>query len=203
MSISDQLFEGELIHLAIPDPERDPEIESKWTHDPEYLHTFDPAPARPQSPDQIRKKYEAAEKDKDKQFYFAIRARADGRLLGFVKLFDLSWNHGNGSILIGLGSPEDRGRGYGSEALRMILRYAFGELNLHRVTAGVLGYNVGALRFFERAGFRVEVRQRQAVHRYGRRWDEVILGLLREEAIFNGAKQWGAAEWEGGRNVQE
>jgi len=197
MTITDQLFESQLVRLAMPDPERDAGIESGWTHDPEYLHSFDPAPARPQSPDQIRKKYEAAEKDKEKQFYFAIRTRTDDRLIGFVKLSDISWNHGNDNLLIGIGSPDDRDQGYGRESLRMILRYAFGELNLHRVTAGVLGYNERAIRFFERAGFTVEVRRREAIHRYGQRWDDVMLGLLREEW----QNKWGVAEREDGRNV--
>ena len=176
------LFEGERVRLAPPEPERDAEIESKWTHDAEYMRLLSDAPMRPLSPVLIKKKYEEAEKEKaHNRFHFAIRAKADDRLVGFVKLENIEWNNGGGRVTLGIGDPNDRGRGYGAEALKLLLRYAFAELNLHRVTADTFEYNEGALRFLERAGFVTEVRRRQAVHRDGRRWDVIKLGLLREE----------------------
>lgn len=186
MSISDQLFEGSLIRLAPPDPDRDAAIESQWTHDPEYLHLMDSDPARPQSPGQIRKKYEAAEKDGDKQFLFAIRTRAEDRLVGFVKVADIVWNHGNCRLTIGLGEAADRSQGYGSEALGLMLRFIFGEMNSHRISVVVPGDNDSAIRFFEKHRFVVEVRQRQAIARNGQRWDIVWLGLLQQE--WSGAR---------------
>jgi hypothetical protein len=82
-----QLFEGELVHLAPPDPDRDAEIESKWTHDVEYMRLLSEAPVRPLSPSLIKKKYEEAEKEKaTNRFHFAVRTRADDRLVGFVKV---------------------------------------------------------------------------------------------------------------------
>jgi RimJ/RimL family protein N-acetyltransferase len=178
--MDDSLFDGELVRLAAPDPERDAEVESQWTHDPEYLRLLEADPVRPLSPGQIKKRYEKAEKEKN-QFIFAIRTRADDRLVGFVKLFGIEWNNATGMLTMGIGLPEDRGRGYGSDALRLILRYAFGELNLHRLGVNTFEYNAGAVRFLERAGFVIEVRRRQAIHRDGRRWDALILGLLRED----------------------
>jgi RimJ/RimL family protein N-acetyltransferase len=62
-----------------------------------------------------------------------------------------------------------------------VLRYSFEELNLHRVSVSVAGDNERAIRFFERAGFVVEAQRRQALHRDGRRWDLLIMGLLKEE----------------------
>ncbi len=62
-----------------------------------------------------------------------------------------------------------------------MLRYAFDELNLHRLTAMTFEYNTAALNFLQRAGFQIEVRRRQAVNRDGRRWDAIVLGLLRDE----------------------
>jgi RimJ/RimL family protein N-acetyltransferase len=84
-------------------------------------------------------------------------------------------------VKIGIGSPSDRGQGYGSEALRLLLRYAFAELNLFRLSAFAPEYNPVALHIFRKAGFVQEVCRRQALNRDGRRWDLVYLGLLREE----------------------
>jgi RimJ/RimL family protein N-acetyltransferase len=178
--MDNSLFEGERVRLAAPDPERDAEIESQWTHDPVYLRLLDREIARPLSPAQIKKRYEKAEKEKN-QFTFAIRTRADDRLIGFIRLFGIEWNNGVGMLAMGIGQPEDRGHGYGTDALRLALRYAFGELNLYRLGAITSEYNTGAIRFLERAGFTLEVRRRQAIHRDGRRWDELIFGLLRQD----------------------
>ena len=179
-----QLFEGERVRLAPHDPDKDAEVESRWTHDPEYMRLVSADPVRPLSPGQIKKKYEEAGKEKEKsqnRFSFAVRTRADDRLIGLVRLDRIEWNNGAGWLALGIGAAEDRGQGYGTEALRLILRYAFDELNLHRLSASTFEYNTGALRFLERAGFAVEVRRRQALQREGRRWDDLFLGILRED----------------------
>jgi RimJ/RimL family protein N-acetyltransferase len=178
------LFEAERVRLATPDPEHDAEVEAAWTHDAEYQRLLDAAPARPLSPGQIKKKYEAIEKAHERQYYFAVRTReADGpgRLLGFAQLRWIHWLHGAAWLQMGLGAPADRGQGYGSEALGLLLNYAFDELGLHHLAAQTFEYNPQAARFLERHGFQLEVRQRRAVERDLRRWDGLIYGLLRDE----------------------
>ena len=181
--LTDQLFEGQHIRFAPLDAERDAEIVSKWTHDLEYLRLLSADIAKPLSPAQIKKQYEELDKDAEKHnaFNFAIRLKEDDRLIGFARLYRIEWTHGTGSVQIGLGDRNDRGKGYGTEVLHMLLRYAFDELNLYRLAAMTVEYNTGAIRFFERAGFNVEVRRRQAVQRDGKRWDVLMLGLLCDE----------------------
>jgi RimJ/RimL family protein N-acetyltransferase len=181
--LTEQLFEGCLVRFAPPDAERDAEIVSKWSHDPEYLRLLSADIARPLSPFQVRKQYEEWEKDVEKHtaFNLAVRLKEDDRLIGFARLYRVEWTHATASLQIGLGDRNDRGKGYGTETLHMLLRYAFDELNLYRLSASTVEYNTGAIRFLERAGFVVEVRRRQAVQRDGRCWDAVMLGLLRDE----------------------
>jgi len=181
--LTEQLFEGQFVRFAPPDAERDAETASRWTQDPEYLRWLSTDIARPLSPFQIRKQYEEWDKDAEKHtaFNFAVRLRDDDRLVGLARLYHIEWTHATGSLQIGIGDRNDRGRGYGTEALHMLLRYAFDELNLYRLAASTAEYNTGAIRFLERAGFVVEVRRRQAVQRDGQRWDAVMLGLLRDE----------------------
>lgn len=179
--MSPSLFEGVLVRLAPPDPEKDAQVESAWTHDAEYLRLIDTAPARPLSPAAVKKKYERLEKAENKEFYFAVRALADDRLLGFGHLFDVDLQHGAAMLNLGLGRPEDRGCGFGSDVLRLLVNYGFDELNLHRVGARTASYNTGALRFLARHGFVEEVRNREAVWRDGQWWDAVTVGLLRSE----------------------
>jgi RimJ/RimL family protein N-acetyltransferase len=184
MRIDQSLFEGEHICFGPIDHEKDPDIESRWTHDASYLRMISLDPALPASPARIKKHYEAIEKDQEEKknlFYFTLRMRSDDRLIGFARLYWIEWSNGIGFVELGIGDPEDRGHGYGSEALGLLLRFAFDELNLYRLTAIIPEYNIVALHLFSKAGFIEEVRRRQSVSRDGRRWDLIHLGLLRDE----------------------
>lgn len=174
-----QLFEGGLVRLVAPEPDRDAATLSRWTHDAEFVQMMGSAPIRPLAPSQVKKEYEPGEGEAP--FRFLIQTRATEAMVGFIRLTSIGWSHGFSALEVGIAEPAERNKGYGSEALGMLLRFAFDELNLHRVGAVVPGYNDGALRFFRRAGFIVEARRREAIHRFGRRWDALHLGVLREE----------------------
>ncbi len=179
-----QLFEGKLIRLAAPDPEHDAEIESKWTHNAEFARLMYAEPMRPLSPNRIRKKYEEADKatqNPPNEFRFAICTRADDQLIGFVRFIRIDWSNSGARLLLGIADEKDRGKGYGTEAMQLALNYAFREMNLYRLSAFVLECNGRALTFLRKHGFVDEVRRRQAVYRDGKRWDWVMLGLLRDE----------------------
>jgi RimJ/RimL family protein N-acetyltransferase len=182
--IQTQLFEDQDIRFGPIDHEKDPAIESKWTHDSDFMRMMDIAPARPMSPAMVKKQYEKLEKqiDEDKnQFYFAIRARDDDRLIGKAMVQWIEWANGNGFLRLGIGAAEDRRKGYGTQALRMLLRFAFAETNLFRVTALVPEYNTAAIALLKKFGFVEEVRRRQSLERDNRRWDLLVFGLLSED----------------------
>ncbi len=88
---------------------------------------------------------------------------------------------GNGFLRLGIGAEEDRRKGYGTQALRMLLRFAFAELNLFRVSAIVPEYNEGAIALLKKFDFVQEVCRRKALERDGRRWDLYIFGLLNDD----------------------
>jgi RimJ/RimL family protein N-acetyltransferase len=182
--IQTQLFEGQDIRFGPIDHEKDPEIESKWTHDSEFMRLMETAPARPLSAAMIKKQDEKLEKqiEEDKNLYhFMIRAKADDRLIGKATLQWIEWTNGNAHLRLGIGAAEDRRKGYGTQALGMLLRFAFAELNLFRLTAIVPEYNEGAAALLQKFGFVQEVCRRKALERDGRRWDLYVFGLLSSE----------------------
>lgn len=184
MDFQRSLFDGDLVCLAPIDPENDAEVEAIWTHSADYLRMLGIEPSRPLSPYQVKQKYENIEKKMEERknlFYFNIRKREDDRLVGFTKIFWVTWTHGNAFVQLGIGAPADRGLGYGNEALQLLLRYAFEELNLFRLTAFIPDYNQPAIGLFKKSGFKEEVRCRQALNRDGRRYDFLHLGLLLDE----------------------
>jgi len=184
LDIQTQLFESQDLRLGPIDHEKDPEIESKWTHDSDFMRMRDTAPARPMSAAMVRKQYEKLEKqieEKKNIFHFMIRARADDCLIGMAGISRIEWTNGNAFLRLGIGAAEDRRKGYGSQALQMLLRFAFAELNLFRVSAMVPEYNEAALALLKKFGFVQEVCRRKALERDGQRWDLYVFGLLSEE----------------------
>jgi RimJ/RimL family protein N-acetyltransferase len=186
MSIGTQLFEGKLIRLGPIDHEKDPEVESRWTHDLSFMRAMDRKVALPLSVAQMKKRYEAIEKEVDESkrlFHFTIRGKEDNRLLGYARIEWIEWTHGTGSVRLAIGDPAERGKDFGSDALELMLRFTFTELNLYRLSALVGEDNPGALRFFERHGFVEEVRRRKSLLRDGQTFDLVHLGILRDEWV--------------------
>jgi len=186
MSYSTPLFEGELICLAPIDQDQDPAVFARWSLDDEYLLYSDMDLPIPISKAKAKKKLEAIEKAVDENknyFFFTIRTRGEDRLVGYARIFWIEWSAGVGRVEISIGEVADRKKGYGSEALRLILGFAFNELNLYNLAAWVPEYNSTALMCFQKHGFVEEARRRQALERDGRRWDVIHLGLLREDYL--------------------
>jgi len=188
MAITTQLFESQNIRLGAIDHEKDPQVESRWTQDPSYLRHLGQQIARPLSSAQVKKRYEAIEKAIEEEkniFYFTIRSKEaendNGRLLGFVRLFWIEWSHGIGVLQLAIGDPADRRQGYASEAMRLILRYAFSEINLYRLTAYAAEDNEAAIGLLRKFGFVEEVRRRKAIQRDGYTCDLLHFGLLSTE----------------------
>ena len=178
----DRLLHGKLVRLAAADSEADAEAMVSWSRDSEYLRLLDSDPALPESAKGWKASIiEWMEHERPNNFGFMIRTLAGDRLIGFVGLSDIDWSNGDGIVGIGIGKREDWGKGYGTDAMRVLLRFAFAELNLHRVSLSVYAYNPPAIRSYEKAGFTVEGLMRQTVYRDGLRSDEVCMGILRQE----------------------
>ncbi|MCC3379968.1 GNAT family N-acetyltransferase [Paenibacillus farraposensis] len=170
------LFYGERIKLAAV-REEDAEVMLKWGEDAEYLRNVDTDLALPYT----LKQMEAEGAPSSNEIYFRLRTLADDVLIGFVAIHGIEWNNRIGQLAIGIGNREYRGKGYGVEAVRLILRYAFNELNLNRVGLDVIEYNDQAIRTYQKAGFQLEGRVRSAVLRDGSSYDRIMMGILYSE----------------------
>lgn len=104
-----------------------------------------------------------------------------GRLLGEVRLDGLHQHDRRARLAIGFYDPAKLGLGFGREAVRLVLRHAFGGLGLHRVDLRVIAYNERAIRCYRACGFVEEGRERESALVDGRRHDDVVMGILARE----------------------
>jgi RimJ/RimL family protein N-acetyltransferase len=173
------LFRGKLVRLAAA-AEEDAAAFSRWSQDADYLRALDSDYARPLSVKDFTERLESERSDPN-TVAFRLRTLEDDRLIGFVALHNIEWNNQTALLAIGIGEAEYRGKGYGTDALRLVLNYAFHELNLFRVGLDVVGNNAQAIRAYERVGFSREGAVRGALLRDGQRHDFYRMGILRDE----------------------
>jgi RimJ/RimL family protein N-acetyltransferase len=114
-------------------------------------------------------------------FAMAIHVRETDRLIGSCAFSQLDGDNGSTLYHITIGEHDAWGRGYGTEATQLMLDHAFTRLGLHRVGLTVFEYNARAIRSYEKCGYVVEGRSREAVFRDGRYWDEIHMSVIADE----------------------
>jgi RimJ/RimL family protein N-acetyltransferase len=184
------IFRGELVRLTAESPDVLAKSLAAWARDSELIRLAESDPVQLWSEKKHKEWMEKrSEKMSDNNFRFAIRTLSDDRLIGEVSIHP-QWLDADAWVGIGLGERDHWGRGFGTDAMRLILQYGFIELNLHRISLGVHSYNKRAFKSYEKVGFKVEGVMRHDTFREGRRTDGIYMGILRTEWL---AMQGGVA----------
>lgn len=181
--INTPLFDGKTIRLTYIDLKNDPKIEAAWSADLDYVRAVregqTPRLLWPKGIKEVRERQIKEANENRTKIYFAIRSLPEDQLLGFLQIPYMNNNH-NGRLDIVFGSEELEER-FGDEALELGLRYAFDELNFHRVNLVLAEYGKAATLRARRFGFALEVVRREAIFARGQYWDQYRFGLLEHE----------------------
>lgn len=105
----------------------------------------------------------------------------NGHLLGEAKLHSLNEHDRRARFAVGFYDHARLGKGLGQEVTRVVLRYAFEELKLHRIDLRVLVYNARAVNCYKKCGFTIEGTERESACVDGEWHDDLIMGILAEE----------------------
>lgn len=113
--------------------------------------------------------------------WFTVYERASGEPIGWSELKDIDYRNRSAEFAIMIGEPTARGKGYGSEAARLMLDYGFTALGLHNIHLYCHEFNPAAGRAYEKAGFREYARRRESHFMGGRLWDVIYMQCLATE----------------------
>ncbi|CAN5624137.1 GNAT family protein [soil metagenome] len=171
-------IEGQLVVLRRHRPE-DLSTVRRWYRDPD-LARLTRYSLRPMGDDEIERFFHARLLSPEAVAY-AIDVRDSGRLIGLTTFSNLDPDNGAVLFHISIGERDAWGHGFGTEAAELMLWLAFERIGLHRVGLSVFSFNERAIRSYEKAGFRIEGRDREAIIRDGQRWDELTMGILASE----------------------
>ena len=154
----------------------------KWFNDPEvtqYLAMY--LPMTEMAEEKYIEELGTARARTDVMLVIEAIEGESARPIGTIGLHAINPRDRHATFGIAIGDKGYWSRGYGSEAARLLVRYGFEQLNLHRINSSLLAFNERSLRMHKGVGFREEGRQRQWIFKNGEYHDHVLLGLLRQE----------------------
>lgn len=112
-----------------------------------------------------------------------ICLQENNQLIGDIAMMEIDHQNQNSTVRISIFEKEYLGKGYGTEAMSVLLDYGFGILNLHRIELEVFEFNKRAKKAYEKLGFKQEGIIRDKLFYDGEFHDAIIMGVLREEFI--------------------
>ncbi|RBM20664.1 GNAT family N-acetyltransferase [Streptomyces sp. PT12] len=172
------MLNGERVRLRALEP-GDASALHRWHGDAEVTRWLDTS--YPESLAQLARRSEERVANSYTRTVLAIETRDEERLIGVLALRDVSPESGSGEVDLYIGEKDAWGRGFGSDALRTLCRFAFDQMRLHSVALWVAAPNAGAIRCYEKVGFRVDGRQREAFRRDGEWHDMLLMTVLEGE----------------------
>lgn len=173
------MYEGKLVRLRRVDPVRDLDDRYRWMNDPAVTNTLGMRPAR-LSREEIRKYLELSAATSDSHVEWAIET-LDGIHIGGCTIRNLNQTARSAELGIAVGEAEYRGKGYGTDTVRLLVQIGFDQFNLNRIWLIANAGNLAGIRAYEKAGFAVEGRMRQYGFVNGAYYDAVIMAILRGE----------------------
>ena len=173
------IIRGELVYLRAPERS---DIASfvRWFNDADVLDNLEMSAPMSEAAENIWFD-RMLERQGTTDFHFVICLLADDRAIGTAGLHGLDHVNGNAMFGIAIGEKEEWDKGYGTDALRAICDFGFGQLRLERIGLMVYEGNARGRRAYEKAGFTMEGTLRRAHYALGRHEDVHLMGLLRDE----------------------
>ena len=124
--------------------------------------------------------YERVSKD-DSRYDFAICLKESNLVIGDLTISDIDERDNKAGFRIALHNIDSLGKGYGTEAVKLAIYFAFEKLKLNRLQLEVFSHNPRGVKAYEKAGFTIEGILRQAIYINNQYSDEIIMSILREE----------------------
>ncbi|MBO5142310.1 MAG: GNAT family N-acetyltransferase [Clostridia bacterium] len=168
---------GEKVYLS-PVETSDAEIFVNWMNDfgvTDYTMRSDKVVT-------MQSEYQWVNNEAQNDGYFMTIVRNDtDEMIGNISLNDVNFVHRFAVLGIMIGNNENRSKGYGAEAINLLLDYAFNYLNLNSVSLGVLACNERAIRCYEKVGFKEYGRKRMCRYINGKYYDVIYMDILASE----------------------
>jgi ribosomal-protein-alanine N-acetyltransferase len=174
-------LESERLRLQKVGLQHKSEVYLSWMNDPvvyKYLES-----AGHYSMSQLEDYLDKAEKNESLCFWAIIR-KDNGRHIGNIKIDPINLRHNRAEYGILLGDRDSWGMGFGREATEMVIKYSFEELNIRKITLGVVEDNLAAVKLYEKIGFVIEAKHKEHGIYAGKFCDTIRMALFRKDYMI-------------------
>jgi RimJ/RimL family protein N-acetyltransferase len=175
------MMNGTLVNLRAREMS-DLERNARWINDPEVARPLGERYLKSAAATEAALREQALSAAPAGDLWLAIETK-DGRHIGNLRLLDIAPEDRSTRVAIYIGDPDFREKGYGTDAMKTLVRFAFEEMNLNRVELGVFDYNERAMASYRKCGFVEEARRRQAHYERGSYRDAIVMSVLRSEWV--------------------
>jgi len=182
------MLKGEKVLLR-PVKRTDIQYFLKWFNDPEvmqYLGMY--LPMTEMAEEKYIEELGTTRAGTDANFVIEAIDGGASKPIGSTGLHQINTKDHVATFGIGIGEKDYWSRGYGTDAARLLVKYGFEQLNLHRISSAAWAFNDRSIRLHLKVGFKEEGRLREAVFKNGRYHDRVEFGILRQEWPGSGQK---------------
>jgi RimJ/RimL family protein N-acetyltransferase len=173
------MLNGKLVRLREYRKEDIP-LKYSYINDPDVLKYLEPGIPYPVTLNEELKWFESISAFRD-SYRFAIETMAESHYIGDCGINSIDWKNSIASVAIFIGNGAYRSKGFGTEAMRLLLDFTFNQVNINKIRLGVYSFNERAIKSYEKCGFRVEGILRQEIFREGKYHDVIAMGILRDE----------------------
>lgn len=153
-----------------------------YINDSEVLRNLTPEVPYPITLQEEEKWFESITSLRD-TYKFAIETISDNKFIGGCSINDVDWKNSVVTVGIFIGNKDYRGKGYGTDAMKVLMDFIFTQMNINKIRLIVYSYNKAALKCYEKCGFKIEGILRKEIYRDGKYFDKISMGILREEYL--------------------
>lgn len=118
---------------------------------------------------------------KEAGYSFAIETLEDQKYIGGCGINSLDWKNSVAVVGIMIGDQNYWGKGFGTDAMKILIRFIFEQMNINKIRLHVFSYNQRAIKSYEKCGFIQEGILRQEIFRDGKYFDDIVMGITRSE----------------------
>jgi RimJ/RimL family protein N-acetyltransferase len=127
--------------------------------------------------------YESISANND-TYTFAIEAKETEELIGGCGTNAIDWKNSTATVGIFVGKEGYLSKGYGTDAMNILINFIFNEMNINKVKLEVYSFNIRAIKCYEKLGFKQEGCLRKEIFREGKYHDILVYGMFRDEFKF-------------------
>ena len=177
------MYIGELVKLRDYGKE-DIESAKNFINDPEVKQYVEPGIPYLYTLANEEKWYESISARSD-IYHFAIEDRKTGKYIGGCGINEVDWKNSKVVVGIFIGDADYRNHGYGTDAMKVLVKFIFEQMNINKIKLGAYSFNQRAIKCYEKVGFKVEGVLKEELFRNGRYHDIIEMSIFKRDYFKN------------------